>query len=447
MDGGWPSGGVKAGAADEMVVVPLATRFLWVLFLFLMLLSVCAGAMPIAAADPKPAVAGRPQSAVLIGPTRVTLVSGKTIEGIAVFRETGRIRVVLEDGSEISLDPAKVSSVVALADLPPQPAAASSGGRGTPSTKGAGGARTKGKAGIGTAGTRTGAAKRPPATQGSAAAKSGAAGTSRPRASEKLPSASAAGPPVPAGSQRANAGPVTADSGAGAATSGTHEARLRDKDIAELAGMLQESINNAELEGRRGPGQGGTREGAKGIAEENAEGGDGSSSDASAAGTTAGEEPGEEGEGEGSGDADGTGKEQPYHPKPEDFDATSPVLKPGFRFLGPKAEIPPTPPPLDDFPKPAEPVVSLKASKWKPKSGFTSSARWPKPLPPATDFSNALSGLGKPTTSFGPRWWNPPPVQWPSSTFPETWQPADGFALSQERKKQEQEGKKQEKEK
>ena len=74
----------------------------------------------------------KPDPPILIGPSRVTLSGGKTLEAIAVFREPGRVRVVLEDDTEIVFDPAKVLSVVALADLPDTPPPAAKPAKGSP---------------------------------------------------------------------------------------------------------------------------------------------------------------------------------------------------------------------------------------------------------------------------------------------------------------------------
>ncbi len=53
----------------------------------------------------------------MIGPTRVTLVDGKSLDGIGVIREAERVRLILEDGTEIAFEPSKVASVKALADM------------------------------------------------------------------------------------------------------------------------------------------------------------------------------------------------------------------------------------------------------------------------------------------------------------------------------------------
>ena len=54
---------------------------------------------------------------VLVGPSRVTFVGGRTLEAIAVIREPARVTLVLEDGSRLEFEPVLVDSVVALADL------------------------------------------------------------------------------------------------------------------------------------------------------------------------------------------------------------------------------------------------------------------------------------------------------------------------------------------
>src|SRR2546425_5822015 len=56
---------------------------------------------------------------VLVGPSRVTFVGGRTLEAIAVIREPARVTLVLEDGSRLEFEPVLVDSVVALADLEP----------------------------------------------------------------------------------------------------------------------------------------------------------------------------------------------------------------------------------------------------------------------------------------------------------------------------------------
>ena len=122
-------------------------------------------------------------------------------------------------------------------------------------------------------------------------------------------------------------------------------------------------------------------------------------------------------------------------PRPEEFDATQSVIRPGYRYVGPKtqAEIDGEKP--VDFPRRSEPATSLGASTWKPTEGFKFPAKWGAQLPPGTSFSNDLSGWGKPTTSLGATYWNPPPAKWQQSIFPDTWTPTDGFAKKQEAEK------------
>jgi hypothetical protein len=56
------------------------------------------------------------QQGVLIGPSRVTLKGGETLEAIGVVVETERIRVILEEGVEIEFEPVLVESIVSLAE-------------------------------------------------------------------------------------------------------------------------------------------------------------------------------------------------------------------------------------------------------------------------------------------------------------------------------------------
>lgn len=329
----------------------------------------------------------KPDPPILIGPSRVTLVGGKTIEAIAVFRETGRVRVVLEDDTEIDFDPAKVVSVVALADLPdvPPPAAKSAA-----------------------------KAPAPPGKKGSKAAAAPVKVHAEPAANGKTTS-------TRNGSSNAGASGAADGGSAAAGTADDAAARAkeeREREVDELAGMLQAAIANAAFEGGR---IGGPDDGASSEAGE------------------AGEKAGKGATGAPSADADGSSEAQTdtekkvYKPRPEDFDATRPVNKAGFRFLGPPGKYPETPPQLD-FPKPSAPVTSMGfgADTWRPNSGFSSTAKWGTLLAPATSFPNRLSGLGPPITSFGPSWWGPTPAIWPNSIFPQYWQPKDGFAQSEE---------------
>jgi len=327
----------------------------------------------------------KPDPPILIGPSRVTLAGGKTLEAIAVFRETGRVRVVLEDDTEIDFDPAKVISVVALADLPdaPPPAAKSAAKAPTPAGK---------------KGAKTAAA---PVKVHAEPAGNGKTGSTR----KGAPAAGAEGEP-------------DGDTAAGAVDDAAVKAKEeREREVEELAGMLQAAIANAAFEGGR---TGGPDDGASSEASEADEK---SGKDATAAPADA-DRPGEAQEG---------AEKKVYKPRPEDFDATRPVNKAGFRFLGPAGKYPETPPQLD-FPKPSAPATSLGfgSDVWRPTNGFSTSAKWGTLLAPATSFPNRLSGLDPPITGFGPSWWGPTPTAWPSSIFPQYWQPTDGFAQSEE---------------
>jgi hypothetical protein len=327
----------------------------------------------------------KPDPPILIGPSRVTLAGGKTLEAIAVFREPGRVRVVLEDDTEIVFDPAKVVSVVALADLPDTPPLAPK-------------AAAKTSVPAGKKGGKPAAA---PAKVHAEPAGNGKTASTRPASADAADGESVAG----------------GGTGDDAAAKAKAE---RERDVEELAGMLQAAIANAAFEGGR---TGGPDEG---------------SSPAADAEKNAGKDATQAAEPDGSGATGAlTGEEEKktYKPRPEDFDATRPVNKAGFRFLGPKGNLPETPPQAD-FPKPAAPVTSLGfgVDTWRPSSGFSSTAKWGTALAPATSFSNRLTGLDPPITSFGPRWWGPTPTKWPTSIFPEYWQPRDGFAQSQEQK-------------
>lgn len=306
----------------------------------------------------------RDEPRVLVGPLRVKLVGGKTLDGIAVFRDDTRVRVVLDDGTEIVFDPLKVVSVVALADL-------EAGGAKSPQNRIA--------------------RPLPPTPEISEKDLRSAAGTTSRKTLEKR---------APAGK---SAAPSSGPDGPASGGESTSEDVERDENIAQLAAMLEQAILNADIEGRQDPDLGDDGAGA------------------------ALEAPAPE---------PGTVKRDPGYtrPKPEDFDATRPVLQPGIRFIGRKGDLPSTAPPLPDFPKPAAPTVSLGPAIWRPASGFGRPVKWPASLGSATSFGNGLSGFGRPTTNLGPSWWNPKPILWPSSIFPETWQPADGFAKSQKSK-------------
>lgn len=330
-----------------------------------------------------PSVAKKADPPVLIGPSRVTLVGGKTIEGIAVFRETDRVRVILDDGTEIVLDPSKVVSVVALADLPDAPPAAKT------------------------------AAK--PAAKGAATVRRGTSATGTIKVHDEPPGGKKTTSTRKAAAAALEEGADVGSAGGGGAEAESAKAKEdRQREIEELAGMLQSAIANAALDGAGG---GGPDDGADGEGK----------AQESGAGATLSPAPPP------STENDETKK--PYKPKPEDFDATRAVNKAGYRFLGPKGKVPETPP-QTDFPKPAAPTTDLgfDADKWRPTSGFSSTATWPKQLPPATSFPNRLSGLDRPITSFGPRWWAPAPTRWSSSIFPQAWQPKDAFAQDQDRK-------------
>lgn len=331
----------------------------------------------------------KPNPPILIGPSRVTLAGGKTLEAIAVFREPGRVRVVLEDDSEIVFDPAKVVSVVALADLPDTP---------SPTPK--------------------------PAHTGTARpGKKPVAASSAPVKVHAEPAGSAKTASTKKGSPDAKSANEAADSGSAAgAVSGEAAARAkeeREREVDELAAMLQSAIANTALEG---PGTGGPDDAQSGDADDEEKKAGKDATGAAKDGEVAGED--------GGADAKTT-----YKPRPEDFDATRPVNKAGFRFLGPKGKLPETPP-QSDFPKPSAPVTSLGfgTDTWRPSSGFQATATWGTPLAPATSFPNRLSGLDPPITGFGPSWWRPTPTTWSSSTFPRLWQPQDGFAQAQEQK-------------
>jgi hypothetical protein len=188
--------------------------------------------------------------------------------------------------------------------------------------------------------------------------------------------------------------------------------------------MLQSAIANAALEG---PGTGGSSDEPSG--DDEGAGAVKTGKDA----TTATAPP--QGGAAATGTADGTDTKKVFKPRPEDLDATRPVNKAGFRFLGPKGNYPETPP-QSDFPKPAAPTTGLGFGHdvWRATSGFSSTAKWSPPLEPATSFSQRLSGLDPPITGFGPSWWAPTPSAWSSSIFPQSWRPKDGFAQSQEQK-------------
>ena len=101
----------------------------------------------------------------------------------------------------------------------------------------------------------------------------------------------------------------SSDSGTGE-TDEARAARLRDRDIEELAGMLQAAINNADLEARPGLRRPGGPEGVKGTAEEDT-GEEGSDSvGPSAAGTAAEEDQGEQGEENEKGEREGEKEEK-----------------------------------------------------------------------------------------------------------------------------------------
>jgi len=330
------------------------------------------------------AVAQKPDPPVLIGPSRVTLVGGKTLEAIAVIREPGRVRVVLADDTEIVFDPVKVVSVVALADIPDTPPPAPK-----PAPKGP---------------ARPG---KKPAAATSATAKVHAepAGSGKTASSKK-------------GSAEEKSAKEAAASGSAAGDAAAKAKEERERDVDELAAMLQAAIANTALEGA-GTGGPDDSSGEADDAEKNA------GKDATQDGAKEGEVAGE----------DGAGEKTRYKPRPEDYDATRPVNKAGFRFLGPKGTLPETPP-QTDFPKPSAPVTNLGfgTDTWRPSTGFSSTATWGTTLAPATSFPNRLSGLDPPITGFGPSWWRPTPATWSSSTFPPIWQPRDGFAQAKDQK-------------
>lgn len=367
---------------------------------------------------------GKPVPAVLIGPSRVTLVSGRTVDGIAVFQEPTRVRVVLEDGKEISFEPSVVSSVQALADIEEPPAAPtvkapksgrvrsrtsaaptaarSVAGRGKiePRSKPAegaspgSGATTRAKAhgsaaSSPTVKTQHGStlAKGRLAGPGSSGTKGGGGSGS---GSESLENPPGTGGPTSAGGTTLSAakGDLEASAAPGPGTSSEDRApSLTDDDVAALAAMITHGVEAAELE-------------------EQVEAAQQAAADA-----------------------------RERAPRPEEFDATRPVVRPGFRFVGrKKVGALDEDEPVIDFPKPAPPAVSLGASMWQPTDGFRTTVRWASRLQPATSFPTTLSGLGKPTTSLGPTYFTPPPVTWPQSIFPDTWVPTDGFAKSKPQK-------------
>jgi hypothetical protein len=278
----------------------------------------------------------------MIGPSRVTLASGATIDGIAVITEADRIRVVLESGTEIALEPTKVLSVTALADLEREAE------------------EIDGERIAELAGMLSNAATRPPLDGG-------------------VP------PPASAGSTGEPVHEIAQ----------VFEGTEVEEGARALAGAVLGALTGAEPS-VSGVAPGGTSIAAGGIDLE-----------------ALLPEP------------DAARKIVPA--KPEELDATRPVIRPGFRVLGG----PPLPGDEDrrpiDFPKPARPTISLGASRWQPSEGFSSAVRWPRPLPPATSFATTLSGFGKPTTSLGPTYFSLKPATWPRSTFPETWTPTDGF--------------------
>lgn len=381
--------------------------------LAVLILTVAARASTVAAppsGSPSPAPR-RSAPKVLVGPVRIKLVSGRTLDGIAVFREETRVRLVLDDGSEIAFEPSKVVSVTALADIPAEPTrrGAPSGGasRSVPGRPTSAGAPTPeiSEKDLAARSTRESRRKIQPSRAGSGESASKTASSGRASASSVRPP-SGPSETLPAGKKVASEGDAASITASGDANGSDdavevpNEDAKRKQDIADLAAMLEHAILNVDTDRRD-----------SGLPDEETEG------------VQVEPPPSPE----------AAKKEQPYtRPKPEDFDATRPVIHPGVRFLGRKGDLPSTPPPLPDFPRPAEPTVSLGASIWHPTSGFSSSAKWPKSLAPATSFSTSLSGLPPPATGLRPTWWNPKPIQWPSSIFPENWQPTDGFAQTQQ---------------
>lgn len=359
---------------------------------------------------------------VLIGPSRVTLATGNTIDAISVIRNKGRVKVILEDDTEIDFDQSKVVSVEALADIAPKPR-----------RKAIRMDKMRGPYGI--------ALGSPPvADPGQKASKRGNAardvqGTQAAQAAHTDQNARVA-PSAPA----TDTMPKTSGAGGGA------EGNQGDTDAATaLAIELDKAIREADIEDARvkagkspkrpaGAGSG-RQQGSKTGEEDDAPA---ESPDGSGAPPGPGAEgaPGDEGERAGEGEtspgeqdaASGEKKLEPLEPPaPEEFDATRPVVRPGYHYIGPRRASDPKEPPVD-FPKPAPPVVSLGASIWKPHDGFSFRTKWSSPLAAATSFPNGLSGLDPPITRLGPTFWTPKPVIWQKSIFPESWQPADGFA-------------------